>query len=46
MVNSMEKALGKEVDLLTQEALDNSKSKADFLFRNNVERDRVVLMPE
>ena len=44
MIDAMKKALGKEVDLVTQSVLDQSKSKADFLFKDNVERDRVVLI--
>ena len=44
MVESMKKALGKEVDLVTQSVLDKSKTKADFIFRDNIERDRVVLI--
>lgn len=44
MISSMKEALGKDVDLLTQSVLDKSRSKADFIFRDNVERDKVVLI--
>ena len=44
MIDAMKKALGKEVDLVTQSVLDQSKSKADFLLKDNVERDKVVLI--
>lgn len=44
MIDAMKDALGKEVDLVTQSVLDQSKSKADFLFKENVERDRVILI--
>ena len=37
-------ALGKDVDLVTQSVLDKSRSEADFIFRDNVERDKVVLI--
>lgn len=44
MISSMKEALGKDVDLVTQSVLDKSRSKADFIFRDNVERDKVVLI--
>lgn len=44
MISSMKNALGKEVDLVTQSVLDNSRSKSDFIFKANVERDKVVLI--
>ena len=44
MISSMKEALGKDVDLVTQSVLDKSLSKADFIFRDNVERDKVVLI--
>lgn len=44
MISSMKNALGKEVDLVTQSGLDNSRSKSDFIFKANVERDKVVLI--
>lgn len=44
MISSMKNALGKEVDLVTQSVLDNSHSKSDFIFKANVERDKVVLI--
>ena len=42
--SSMKEALGKDVDLVTQSVLDKSRSKADIIFRDNVERDKVVLI--
>ena len=44
MVNSMKDALGKDVDLVTQSVLDKSHSKSDFIFKDNVERDKVLLI--
>ena len=44
MISSMKEALGKDVDLVTQSVLDKSRSKADFIFRDNVERDKVILI--
>ena len=44
MISSMKEALGKDVDLVTQAVLDKSHSKADFIFRDNVEKDKVVLI--
>ena len=43
MISSMKEALGKNVDLLTQSALNRNSSKSDSIFRKNVERDKVVL---
>jgi len=44
MVEEMKAALGRNVDVITQATLDQSSTKADFLFKNQVEREKVVLI--
>ena len=44
MIDLMKKALGKDVDVVTQSVLDRSKSKADFILKSNIEREKVVLV--
>lgn len=44
MVDEMKAVLGRDVDVVTQESLNNSRSKADQLFKNNIERDRLLLI--
>ena len=44
MISSMKKALGKDIDLVTQSVLDKSCSGSDFIFKENVEREKVELI--
>ena len=44
MISSMKEALKKDVDLITQSVLDNGHSKSSLIFRENIERDKVVLI--
>ena len=44
MINAMKSALGRDVDVITQSSLDESKLSSDITFRNNIERDKVVLI--
>lgn len=44
MVDKMKSALGKEVDVVTQNSLDESRTKADKLFKGNIERERLALI--
>lgn len=44
MIDEMKAVLGREVDVVTQETLNNSRTKADELFKNNIERERLVLV--
>lgn len=44
MIDEMKAALGREVDVVTQESLHNSRSKADQLLKNSIERDRLLLI--
>lgn len=44
MIDAMKAALGKEVDVVTQASLDGSRTKSELIFKNNIERDKVVLI--
>lgn len=44
MIDEMRSVLGRNVDVVTQASLDRSRTKADLLFKNNVEKERVVLI--
>lgn len=44
MVNAMKSALGRDVDVVTQSSLDESKLESDRIFKQNIERDKVVLV--
>lgn len=44
LIEDMKSALGRDVDLVTREALNNSKTKADFIFKSNIEREMLVLI--
>ena len=44
MINAMKSTLGRDVDVVTQSSLDESKLSSDIAFRNNIERDKVVLI--
>lgn len=44
MIASMKEALGKDVDLLTQSAIDKDCSKSGSIFRQSIEKDKVVLI--
>lgn len=44
MVNEMKKVLGREVDVVTQNSLDESRTKADKVFKRNIEKERIVLI--
>ena len=44
MIDEMKVVLGRNVDVVTQESLNNSRTKADQLFKKNVEKERLVLI--
>lgn len=44
MVDEMQSALGRNVDVVTQASLDKSSTKADLLFKQNVEKERIILI--
>lgn len=44
MLEEMGTALGRNVDVITQSMLDQSSTQADLLFKNKVEREKVVLL--
>lgn len=44
MIDAMKKALGKDVDVVTQSSLEQNNAESDLLFKNNIEKDRVVLI--
>ena len=44
MVNAMKSALGRDVDVITESSLNSSNQESDILFKQSVERDRVVLI--
>lgn len=44
MIDAMKTALGKEVDVITQTALEENNTEADIIFRKNIEMDKVVLV--
>ncbi len=44
MIDEMKRVLGREVDVVTQNSLDESRTKADKLFKRNIERERLVLI--
>ncbi len=44
MIDEMRSVLGRNVDVVTQASLDQSRTKADLLFKKNVEKERVILI--
>lgn len=44
MIDDMKAVLGRDVDVITQNALNEGKAKADKIFRDNVEKERLVLI--
>lgn len=44
MIDEMKQVLGRDVDVVTQESLNNSRTKADELFKTNIEREKLVLI--
>ena len=44
MIDDMKAVLGRDVDVITQNALNEGKTKADKIFRDNVEKERLVLI--
>ena len=44
MIEEMKKALGKEVDVITQTTLDNPRNEADKILKMNIEREKVRLI--
>lgn len=44
MVDEMKKVLGREVDVVTQNSLDESRTKADKVFKRNIEKEMIVLI--
>lgn len=44
MIDEMKSVLGRNVDVVTQSSLDRSRTKADLIFKKNVEKERIVLV--
>ena len=44
MIEEMKKALDRDVDVVMQSTLDNLTDEADKIFKNNIEKDKVVLL--
>ena len=44
MIDDMKRALGKDVDVVTQSSLDACRTETDRIFKQNVERDKVTLI--
>lgn len=44
MIDDMRSVLGRNVDVVTQASLDRSRTKADLIFKKNVENERIVLV--
>ena len=44
MINEMKAALGREVDVITQNALNEGKTRADKMFKDHVEKEKRVLI--
>lgn len=44
LLEEMRSALGRNVDVVTQATLDQSQTKADLIFKNQIEREKVVLI--
>jgi len=44
MLKDMETALGRNVDVITMSSLDSNNSPADKLFKEQIERDKVILI--
>jgi len=46
MVEAMKKALGRDVDVITKTSLYSGKSKSDLMFKENIEKELLVLIDE
>ena len=44
MIDEIRSVLGRNVDVVTQASLDRSRTKADLIFKKNVENERIVLV--
>ena len=44
MIDEIRSVLGRNVDVVTQASLDQSRTKADLIFKKNVENERIVLV--
>jgi len=44
MIDEMKDVLGKEVDVVTKASLNQNNNKSDLLFKENIQKDMVVLV--
>ena len=44
MVDEMKRVLERDVDVVTQSSLDTCRTETDMIFRDNVEKERLVLI--
>ena len=44
MVDEMKRVLERDVDVVTQSSLDTCRTESDMIFRDNVEKERLVLI--